>query len=34
MTYDGNTITIEVNIKTNGNDEDKVQKKLDDINVV
>jgi len=33
ITYSGNTISIEVNIKTNGNDEEKVQKKLDDIDV-
>ena len=33
VTYSGNTVSIEVNIKTNGNDEDKVQKKLDDITV-
>ena len=32
-TYEGSTITFEVNIKTNGNDLEKVQKKLDDINV-
>jgi hypothetical protein len=33
VTYTGNKITIEVNIKVSGNDEEKVQKKLDDINV-
>lgn len=33
VTYSGNTVSIEVKIKTNGNDEDKVQKKLDDITV-
>ena len=33
VTYDGSTISIEVNIKTNSNDEDKAQKKLDDITV-
>ena len=33
MTYDGNTVTIEVHIKTNGNNEEKVQKKLDDIHI-
>jgi hypothetical protein len=34
VTYTGNKITIEVNIKVSGNDEEKVQKKLDDINVI
>tara|TARA_R110002167_G_scaffold78905_3_gene218037 strand:+ start:6932 stop:8017 length:1086 start_codon:yes stop_codon:yes gene_type:complete len=34
VTYNGNKITIEVTIKVSGNDEDKVQKKLDDIHVV
>lgn len=33
VTYSGNTVSIEVKIKTNGNDEEKVQKKLDDITV-
>jgi hypothetical protein len=33
VTYAGNTISIEVKIKTNGNDEEKVQKKLDDITI-
>jgi hypothetical protein len=33
VTYDGTTISIEVRIKTNGNDEEKVQKKLDDITI-
>lgn len=33
VTYDGNTVSIEVKIKTNGNDEEKVQKKLDDITI-
>ena len=33
VTYEGSTVTIEVNIKTNGNDIEKVQKKLDDITV-
>ena len=33
VTYDGNTISIEVNIKTNSNNEDKAQKKLDEINI-
>jgi hypothetical protein len=33
VTYNGNTISIEVNIKTNGNDEEKVQKKLDEITI-
>lgn len=33
VTYDGNTISIEVNIKTNSNNEEKAQKKLDDITV-
>lgn len=33
VTYVGNTISIEVKIKTNGNDEEKVQKKLDDITI-
>ncbi|WP_299336167.1 hypothetical protein [uncultured Psychroserpens sp.] len=32
-TYEGSTITFEIKIKTNGNDLEKVQKKLDDINV-
>ncbi|MEM6515723.1 MAG: hypothetical protein AAF688_06035 [Bacteroidota bacterium] len=32
-TYDGSAVIIEVKIKTNGNDEEKVQKKLDDITV-
>jgi len=32
-TYEGSTITFEVKIKTNGDDLEKVQKKLDDINV-
>ena len=34
VTYNGNKVTIEVTIKVSGNDEDKVQKKLDDIHVV
>ncbi|MEZ4856171.1 MAG: hypothetical protein R2812_06830 [Gelidibacter sp.] len=33
VTYSGNIVTIEVNIQTNGNDTEKVQKKLDDISV-
>ncbi len=33
ITYSGNKISIEVNIKVSGNDEEKVQKKLDDITV-
>ena len=33
VTYDGNTISIEVNIKTNSNNEEKAQKKLDEITV-
>ena len=33
VTYDGNTVSIEVNIKTNSNNEEKAQKKLDDINI-
>jgi len=33
VTYSGTTITIEVNIKTNSNDEEKAQKKLDDITI-
>lgn len=33
ITYSGNTVSIEVNIKTNGNSLDKVQEKLDNINV-
>jgi len=33
VTYDGNTVSIEVHIKTNGNNEEKVQKKLDDIHI-
>jgi hypothetical protein len=33
VTYNGNTITIEVNITVSGNDEEKLQKKLDGINV-
>ena len=33
VTYAGNTVSIEVKIKTNGNDEEKVQKKLDDITI-
>ncbi|HKK12859.1 MAG TPA: hypothetical protein VJ945_08495 [Flavobacteriaceae bacterium] len=33
VTYDGNTVFIEVHIKTNGNNEEKVQKKLDDIHI-
>lgn len=33
ITHSGNTVSIEVNIKTNGNDLDKVEKKLDDISV-
>ena len=32
-TYEGSTVSIEVRIKTNGNDEEKVQEKLDDISV-
>lgn len=32
-TYNGQTVTIEVTIKTNGNDLEKVEKKLDDITV-
>lgn len=32
-TYEGSTITFEVYIKTNGNDLEKVEKKLEDINV-
>ncbi|WP_298902758.1 hypothetical protein [uncultured Psychroserpens sp.] len=32
-TYEGSTISIEVKIKTNGNNLEKVQKKLDDIDV-
>ncbi|OUR99001.1 hypothetical protein A9Q86_13095 [Flavobacteriales bacterium 33_180_T64] len=32
-TYEGSTITFEVKIKTNGNDLEKVQEKLNDINV-
>ncbi|MFD2914374.1 hypothetical protein [Psychroserpens luteus] len=32
-TYDGSTITFEVRIKTNGNDLEKVNKKLNDIDV-
>lgn len=32
-TYEGSTITIEVHIKTNGNDLDKVKEKLNDITV-
>jgi hypothetical protein len=31
VTYTGNTISIEVHIKTNSNNEEKAQKKLDDI---
>lgn len=33
LTYNGNKIIIEVNIKVSGNDQDKVLKKLDGINV-
>lgn len=33
ITYSGNQVTIEVKIKTNGNDLEKVQKKLDEITV-
>ena len=33
ITWDQNRITIEVTVKTNGNDEDKVIKKLNDIDV-
>ncbi len=33
VSWDQNTVVIEVTIKTNGNDEDKVQDKLDEINV-
>ena len=33
VTYEGNLVTIEVHIKTNGNDEEKIQKKLDEITV-
>lgn len=33
ITYSGNTVSIEVNIKTNGNNLEKVQEKLDHINV-
>ena len=33
ITYSGNTVSIEVNIKTNGNNLEKVQEKLDDITV-
>ena len=33
VTYDGNTISIEVNIKTNSNNEEKAQKKLDEISI-
>ncbi|OUR91052.1 hypothetical protein A9Q87_11285 [Flavobacteriales bacterium 34_180_T64] len=33
VTYDGTQIIIEVHIKTNGNDEEKIQKKLDNITV-
>lgn len=33
VTYEGSTITIEVRIKTNGNDIDKVQDKINDIDV-
>lgn len=33
VTYSGNTVTIEVKIKTNGNDLEKVQKKLETITV-
>ncbi|MDG5491433.1 hypothetical protein [Psychroserpens sp. SPM9] len=32
-TYEGSTISFEVKIKTNGNDLEQVEKKLDDINV-
>ena len=32
-TYEGSTITFEINIKTNGNDLDEVNKKLEDIDV-
>lgn len=32
-TWDQNKVVIEVNIKTNGDDEEKVQQKLDDINI-
>jgi len=33
VTYEGSTINIEVHIKTNGNDAEKIQAKLDDIDV-
>ena len=33
VTYDGTTVIIEVNIKTNGNDLEKVQEKLSDIDI-
>jgi hypothetical protein len=33
VTYEGSTINIEVHITTNGNDVEKVQEKIDDINV-
>lgn len=33
VSWDQNTIVIEVTVKTNGNDEEKVQDKLDEINV-
>ena len=33
ITYSGNTVSIEVNIKTNGNNLEKVQEKLDEITV-
>ncbi len=33
VTYEGSTVSIEVHIKTNGNDLEKVQDKLDDIDI-
>ena len=33
VTYNGSTITIEVTIKTNSNDEEKAQRKLDNIDI-
>ncbi|WCO03042.1 hypothetical protein [Psychroserpens ponticola] len=33
ITYEGSTISIEVHIKTNGNDLEKVQEKIDDIDI-
>lgn len=33
VTYDGNTVSIEVHIKTNSNNEEKAQNKLDDITI-